>query len=122
MKNVLMLMMILVAGFGMSANAQERTKLYDGVYIVSYGNVTVIENDNTQQTIQLSVSQSQNSLGEKVYEVACGNSRSKKVVKGGLKAAIDAALKSTGAGGLVSWAVSEAVDYIYDSVCDYYSE
>lgn len=104
------------------SSAQQRTKLYDGVYIVSYGNTTVIENDNTQQTIQVSVSQSKNSFGEKVYEVACGNSRSKKVLKGGLKAAIGAALKSSGAGWLASWAVSEAVDYIYDKVCDYYSD
>ncbi len=107
----------------LTINAQiQRTKLYDGVYIVSDGYSTVIENDNTQQTILLSVYQEENSFGEKIYEVVCGNSRSKKIVKGGLKAAISAALKSTGAGWLASWSVSEAVDYIYDNVCDYYAE
>lgn len=121
MKRVLFILVIVFA-IAPVTSAQHRTKLYDGVYIASYGNTTVIENDNTQQTIQITVSQSKNSFGEKVYEVACGNSRSKKVLKSGLKVAIGAALKSSGAGWFASWAVSEAVDYIYDSVCDYYSD
>lgn len=119
MKKMLFILLLLLP---IVSNAQQRTKLYDGVYIVSYGNTTVIENDITQQTIQITVTQSETSLGERVYEVACGNSRSKKVIKGGLKAAIGAALKTSGAGWFASWAVAEAVDFIYDSVCDYYSE
>lgn len=121
MKRVLFILLMALFIIPISS-AQQRTKLYDGVYIVSYGNTTVIENDNTQQTIQITVSQTKNSLGEKVYEIACGNSRSKKVLKSGLKVAIGAALKSAGAGWFASWAVSEAVDFIYDSVCDYYSD
>lgn len=100
-----------------SLNAQNKVKVGDGVYLVTYGNVTVIEDDNKGMTYQLKVeSAGTNKAGEKVYNVLCKN----KLIKGVAKAGLAAAMKSALAGIAPSWLVGTIVNYAYDAACDYF--
>lgn len=99
-----------------SVSAQQRTKVADGVYLTTYGNVTVIENDNTQQSIQIKVVES-----DSMYDILCGDTVVKTVAKAGLTEGI--ALVIQGYTTIPKW-VSRAVvryivDKIYDGVCEY---
>ena len=106
------------------ADAQRRTKLYDGVYIVKYGNgVFGIENDHSQQCISISVAQERidRENNRKLYKVVC-NGVTKTVVKYGVKQAIKYGVASVGivgpAGQYVTDIASDAADWVYDSLCD----
>ena len=63
--------------------AQERTKIVEGVYLVRYGNTAVVEDDINQITWTLSVTAEQKTdntgrkLGEYVYTFACANKYTK---------------------------------------------
>lgn len=109
-----------------NASAQNRIELSKGVYLVSYGNSAVIEDDNNQRSISIKISQEvkNRQTGEKIYNVVCGK-WTKRVVKDGLDAAITAGIvagaTTSGAGYIVS-AAAKAAKYIYDDVCDYYGE
>lgn len=97
------------------ASAQNRTKIADGVYIALYGNVAVIENDNTQQSVQIKVVKS-----DSFYDVICGDTVVKHVAKEGLKEAINKAFEYAGLDGWASRSVvSYYVDKYYQQVCDY---
>ena len=109
-----------------SASAQTRIKIQDGLYLVSYGNTAVIEDDVNQRTISISVKQVQKDekTNKNIYEVVCGK-WTKRVVKDGLNIAIAAGIKSAGATqgtSLMISAASKIAMYIYDDVCDYYGE
>lgn len=101
-----------------SINAQQRVKISDGVYIVTYGNVSVIENDNTQQTIQIKVEKKDDGL----YDVLCGNTVVKQVAKSGIRAGIGYAIQTYTS--IPKWVtdpiVRHIVDKVYDGVCEYY--
>lgn len=56
------------------ASAQQRTQVSDGVYLTTYGNVTVIENGNTQQSFKITVSKS-----DTLYDIICGDTIVKSV-------------------------------------------
>lgn len=100
-------------------NAQQRTEVMDGVYIATYGNVTVIENDNTQQTVQIRVVKSDN-----LYDIMCGNTVVKTVAKAGLRKGISYVI--TGYTAIPKWltkaAVGFVVDKVYDGVCNYFGD
>ena len=49
--------MILAALGVLVSSAQEKIKVSDGLYIVSYGNVAVIEDDVNQRSISITISQ-----------------------------------------------------------------
>lgn len=100
-----------------STNAQKRTEITKGVYIVTYGNVSVIENDNTQQTIQIKVVKSDN-----MYDILCGNTVVKTVTKAGIRKGIAYAIQgyTTIPKWLTESMVGFVVDKIYDGVCNYY--
>ena len=121
MKKLLMILAALIPLFLFTntVNAQKRIKVSDGVYLVTYGNVTVLENDNTQQTIQIKVTKSDN-----LYDVFCGNQTVKRVTKAVLKNTIKALLTKATLG--LSWVggivIDEAVNITYDSVCNYFGE
>ena len=103
-------------------NAQQRTKIADGYYLASYGNVQVIEDDNRGMSIEVRVERAgTNSYGEQLYNVLCKNQTIKSVAKGGLSAAIKSALAAAGV-PIPSWVIGPAVSYIYDAICDYYGE
>lgn len=115
----LLVVMLLSAA---NINAQQRTKIGEGVYLTTYGNVSVIEDDNAQMTLQLKVEKAgTNSVGETVYNVLCGNKLVKGLVKAGLTKGIQSALAASGI-PLPSWAVGPIVSEIYDAVCEYYGE
>ena len=115
-----------------NANAQRRTKISDGVYIVNYANTWTIEDDNTQQCISLSVDKREDHSGRPVYDILCGNKYTKGVAKTALKGGITSALSAAGAalggpagaklGAVISTYVNSIASNIYDDVCDYYKD
>lgn len=99
-----------------TASAQQRSKVDEGVYLVTYGNVTVIENDNTQQSVQIKVVKSDN-----MYDILCGDTVVKTVAKAGLIEGITAVIDYTAIPRWVSRAVvGHIVNKVYDSICNYY--
>lgn len=124
MKKILLAIVAVFCLGGFTVNAQQRTKLYDGVYIVKYGTgVYSIENDHTQQCISISVAQDyiDRANNQKVYKVVC-NGITKKVVKGGVKAAIKAGVTYVGITGPAANHVTNIASYaankVYDDLCD----
>ena len=104
--------------FCIDSEAQNRFKISDGVYIATYGNVSVIENDNTKQSIQIKVEKKDDDL----YDIFCNNKYVKSATKRVLKESLNLAITSLtgGSGILTRVAIEVGVDYIYDSVCEYY--
>jgi len=103
-------------------SAEERTKIGEGIYVVSYGSTSWIENDNIGMSFPIKVEKAgKNSYGETLYNVLCENKVIKNVAKGGLTAAIKTALASAGI-PIPSWAISPIVNAIYDGICDYYGD
>lgn len=122
MKKLKSLLLVFAFVLAFVSNAQQRIKVSDGLYLVSYGNSAVIEDDINQQSISIEVSQAgiDRATGEKVYEVVCGK-WTKRVVKDGLKATIDAgilAAASTKGASLILSNLAKLAGYIYDDVCD----
>lgn len=141
MKKVLLFLLTLLA-CGSVIFAQERTKIADGLFLVRYGNVAVIEDDIHQCTIQLKVedTKQKNSYGQQLYNVFCGNEYTKGIAKNTMKYAIttmitSAATKIGAATGGVAGAAAGATvgSYIsqyansiastfYDDVCNHFAE
>ena len=105
-----------------SIKAQQRILLAPGITLVSNGASSVIEDDNKQCSISITIAQQNidQRNGEKMYKVAC-KGVTKTVAKSGLKKAISIAVSSAGFPTIAKYA-SSASGYIYDAVCDYYSE
>ena len=116
------------------ANAQEWTKIGDGLYLVSYGNTAVIEDDIHQCTLNLKVEKSdrKDSNGRPLYDFFCGNKYTKGIAKTGLKSAITAGLTAAGAyiggpsgaaaGATIAQYANSIASNFYDDVCDYFGE
>ena len=142
MKKTLCILIALLS-FSVASWSQERQKISDGVYMVTYGNTTVIEDDIHQQTLQLQVVKSpkgKNSAGQQLYDFVCGNKVTKDLTKTTMKRLITTALTSLGtkigassaglAGGAAGAAIGAIVaDYanviasnLYDSACEYFNE
>ncbi|GHT63311.1 hypothetical protein AGMMS50239_19000 [Bacteroidia bacterium] len=132
-----MFILVAMVCFGISANAQTRTKIADGLTLVRYGNTAVLEDDVNQRTIRLEVKQKTNSTGAVVYDFLCGNKYTKDLSKQALKDGITIALTALGgstgasAAGLGGVAGAAAGAYIaryantiamnlYDDACNYF--
>lgn len=119
MKKVLSLMIALIAIICCTepVSAQNKIKVADGVYLVTYGNVTVIENDKTQQSVQIKVVKS-----DSMYDILCGDTVVKTVAKASLTEGITFVIQSyTLIPRWVSRAVvGHIVNKVYEGVCDYY--
>lgn len=107
-------------------NAQNRIKVKEGLYLVSYGNTAVIEDEENQCTISISIAQEiiDKENGEVVYNVVCGR-WTKRVVKYALKTAVAAGIKEAALTSGASLAVSAAAEiatWVYDEACDYYGD
>lgn len=105
---------------------QNRIKIKDGLYLATYGNSVIIEDDINQRSISLSITKEVQDYqtGKATYEVVCGK-WSKRVVKDGLKLAIAsgiAAAKVSGGTSLMISAAGTLANYIYDDVCAYYED
>lgn len=100
-------------------SAQQRIKVADGVTLATYGNVTVVENDNTQQSVQIKVVKSDN-----LYDILCGDTVVKTVAKAGLTEGISAVIM--GYTAIPRWVtravVGHIVNKIYEGVCNYFRE
>lgn len=125
MKKIL-LICFAVIGLAFTANAQERTKIKDGLYLVSYGKSVVIEDEVNQRSISMEIAQEgiDQRNGEMVYNVVCGK-WTKRVVKYGLKVAVAEGIKAaavTEGASLAISAAAELANWIYDDVCEYYGE
>ncbi|MDR2065097.1 MAG: hypothetical protein LBP85_05245 [Prevotellaceae bacterium] len=118
---IILIAVIGLSGTSNSLSAQTRTKIADGIYLVSYGNSFGIENDNTKQCINLSVSQNKNSAGAVVYDIFCGNKYTKGLIKTGLAYGIKTALTAYGQAWLTPF-IGVVANTIYDDVCDYFGE
>ncbi len=117
MKKLLLLMMAIIATFCCTetVSAQQRTKVADGVYIALYGNVAVVENDNTQQTVKIRVIKS-----DSLYDIMCGDTVVRQVTQEGIKEGINKAFEYIGLDGWVSrTVVSHYVNKYYQNVCDF---
>lgn len=121
MKKILLTFIMFLSFICITENlyAQQRIQVGDGIYLATYGNVTVIENDKLQQTIQIKVKEKSDGL----YEIFCQNKYVKTVTKAALKTGIKAGITAATSGTL-TWAgkiaVDTAVEYAYDSVCEYF--
>ena len=108
----------------LDVNQTKKTQISDGVYLVQYGNVQVIEDDNKQMSIRIEVKNSgkkDSRTGEVIYDLFCNNKFVKSVNIWMLSEAISAALKATVWGAAVPSAVVKiAVGAIYESICEYY--
>ena len=122
-KLIIMFLSLFCVTFYMSnAAAQERTKIGDGIYVVSYGSTSWIENDNIGMSFPIKVEEAgKNSYGETLYNVLCENKTVKGVAKSGLTAAIKSALTAAGI-PIPSWAIGPIVSAVYDGICDYYKD
>ena len=117
-------------GFGGESFAQNRTKIIDGVYLVRYGNVAVVEDDINQKTWRLSVNAEEKKdsqgrpTGELIYELACGNKYTKGLTKFALSGAITTSLTAVaGPYGTVTAQVANMIaSTFYDDVCEYYKK
>ncbi len=120
MKKFLLLFVAFLA-MSLSISAQKRVKVSEGIYIATYGNVSVIENDNTQQTIQIKVAKKSDGM----YDIFCNNKYVKTVAKSALKSGIKYAITNI-SGGALTWlsrtVVDTAVDVAYDKVCEYFAD
>lgn len=127
MKRIALFLVALVSiVIGTNATARNRTKIGDGVYLVTYGSTAVIEDDKNQRSISIEITQESidRQTNQKIYKVACGK-WTKRVVKDGLRIAIAGGIAASGATGGTSAiisAASTAALYIYDDVCEYYGE
>ena len=116
--------LIIVALFACSTimQAQERTKISDGLYIVNYAGTYVIEDDVNQRSISISISQEnkEKQSDETIYKVVCGK-WVKRTIKDGLKLAIAGGIAASGASqgaSLIISAASTLALYIYDDYCE----
>lgn len=115
-----------------NANAQKKTKIADGLYLVSYGNTCVIEDDNNQQSLRLKVDMRKDGSGRPIYDLLCGNKYTKGIAKTALQGAITYGLASAGAamggasgaafGAYLSKYANSIASNFYDDVCDYYKD
>lgn len=110
--------------FSSNANCQNRIQIKEGLFLVSYGNHAIIEDEIKQQSISVEISQAgiDKATNRKLYNVACGK-WSKRVIEGGLNAAIAAGIAASGASGGTSLMVSAAsklASFIYSDACEYY--
>lgn len=125
MKKILTLalsLMCLLFASTLMVNAQQRTKIADGYYIVNYGNVSVIEDDVRQMSFEIKVENAgKNSAGETLYNVFCKNEVVKMVTKWGLKQAIHKSINAAGV-PVPSKAVEIAVEVAYEGACYYFGE
>lgn len=129
MKKYILLVMFMFVAYPM-LYSQHRTKIVDGVYLVRYGNIAVIEDDIMQRTWHLSVTteekkdESGNKIGEYVYHFACENKYTKNLTKFALEGVIVASLTSTtmGAGAITTDIATSIALMFYDDVCDYYKD
>lgn len=118
----LLILFIAVFGIVFSGNAQQKTKIADGVWLVRYGNTSVLEDDIHQKTWQIAVTREQKSVGDWVYTVACGNKYTKAVTKFGITSAVAAGVVYV-SGGYVNAGLAKTIaGYVYDDVCDYFGD
>lgn len=110
--------------------AQQRTKIIEGVYLVRYGNIAVVEDDINKMTWNLSVTAEEKTddmgrkLGEYVYTFACANKYTKGLTKFALKGVIVSTLTSAtvGAGAITADIAATMALIYYDDVCEYYKD
>ncbi len=109
MKKLSLIIAIIAICCAQTSFAQQRIEVSDGVFLVSYGNVTVIENDNTQQSIEIKVAKSDN-----LYDILCGNTVVKTVTKAAIREGIAYAVQSYTL--IPRWVTSSVVGYIVDKI------
>ncbi len=123
MRKILLLAVAIFSFCSLAVNAQQKTKLYDGVYIVNYGGgIYGIENDKAQQCVSISIVKEKidRENNEKMYKVVCGK-WTKRVVKLGIKSAVAYGIAQTaGAGTKIAKAAGIAAEWVYEDFCEYW--
>lgn len=131
---------ILVSLFICASAFAERYSFGNGITLITYGNTAVIEDDNTQQSISLSIEKREDSYGQSVYDILCGNQYTKGVtkqlIKDVLSVAIPAATEAIGTsstfgaasgvgasiGVAITPYINSIVSNIYDDACEYFGD
>lgn len=121
----LVLLFVMMLGFVTATFAEEKQYKHGEVTAYLSGNRAEIVDNNNNVCIIVTIDRSKNSLGEWVYEFACGNKETKNLTKLALNTAIRLGIYSVaspaGAEAISAVATSLAND-IYDNVCNYYGE
>lgn len=122
MKKLLSLILACIAVIACSEMvcAQQKTEISAGIFLATYGNVTVIENNNTQQTVRIKVQKN----GDSMFDILCGDTLVKTVAKAGLKEGIAYAIQYYTA--IPKWIsrviIGRVVDKAYDGTCNYFKK
>lgn len=122
MRKFLLAIIVFLSAFGY-ANAQERTQIQKDVYLVTYGDQLIIEDDANGRSMSVSVYKeySDRADAEAMYKVVC-NKYVKTVARWALKGAIAEGVKWAGATygiSLSASAIALAADLGYEYMCDY---
>ena len=120
----LLVTLITILFLSFTANAKNRTQIQNGVYLVTYGNTAVIEDEINHRTISMVISQeiSDRKTNEKVYKVVCGK-YTRRVAQWALHEAIKAGYQAavgTGGSSLTVSAIALAADLAYEMACEYF--
>ncbi len=118
----LLILFIAVFGIAFSGYAQQKTKIADGIWLVRYGNTSVLEDDIHQKTWRIVVTREKKSVGDWVYTVACGNKYTKTVAKHLISGAVAAGVASASGGTVPASLTHTIAGYVYDDVCEYFGE
>lgn len=115
MKKLSLLIAIIAISSVSTMFAQQRMKVADGIYLATYGNVMVIENDNLQQTITIKVVKSDN-----LYDILCGDTVVKTVAKAAIREGIAYVVQTYTSipRWVTSAVVNRIVDKAYEGVCN----
>lgn len=106
--------------------AQQRTKISEGVYVVSYGDTYVIEDDINQISVNMKIQQEKidDRNNEIMYNVICGK-WSRRVTSFALGEAIKEGVKyavPTGGTSLIPAAAAAVSKWIYEDACNYWEK
>lgn len=126
MKKITILVCILTSLLMNDALAQQRKKICEGVYIVTYGSTYVIEDDVNQISVNMRIAQERidDHNNETMYNVICGK-WSRRVTSVALGKAIEEGVKyaiPTGGTSLIPAAASAIAKWIYEDACDYWKD
>ncbi len=113
--------LLITSSFIQTIEAQERTKIGDGIYIVNYWGNWVIEDDNKQMSIVMDIKEEKTNKGETFYNIIC-EGVTKKVTKTLLKTGISSVLTHVSSGLAAPFVpfINDIVNEIYEQACNHF--
>lgn len=125
------LLMILIFFLGIIPKIFADEKNYKNGQVTAYlsGNrVEIVDNVNNVCVV-VNVTSRKNSVGETIYNLACGNKYTKNIAKLGLRAAIESMVRSAAstaagpaAGAVIGSVAGSIASDAYDDICKYFGD